>query len=412
MVCAVDGHRRGVLVLDAGNIAVDTCRRILQPFLEGCQLVLFQAGCPGANGFCHPRPGIHLAVRVLLSRILLHVHQRGQRLVHVHGLLGNLQGIGGQRIPLHPLDKAVHPVRNAQDQRDSDNADGAGKSGQQRPAFLGHQVGQAQVQRGHETHGALLFPCFLSRFRFGFRFLTGALVADHLSVQQADNPVRIGICQLRIVGDHNHQPFPGDLPQDFHHLDAGFTVQRAGRFVCQQDLRIVHQRPGNRDTLHLSAAELVGFFAELIRQTDLLQRFLGPAAAFFLPDPGQRQRQLDIGQHSLVGNQVIALEHESDRMVAVGIPVAFLKILCALSADDQVSVRVLVQPSDNIQQRRFPAAGRPQNRRKFAFPKLQVNSPESMHLHFPAGIIFRNLFQCQHLFSTLHKDIGVLFYHI
>ena len=203
---------------------------------------------------------------------------------------------------------------------------------------------------------------------------------------------------------HDHQPLPGDLPQDFHHLDAGFTVQRTGGLVRQQDFRIVHQRPGNRHPLHLSAAQLVGLLADLVRQPDLLQGFQRPAPPLFPADPAQGQRQLYVGQYRLVRNQVVALEHKSDRVVPVGIPVAFLKLLRALSADDQVAVGVLVQPADNIQQGGLSAAGRTQDRGKFAFSEFQVDSAQGMHLHFPAGINLRNLPECQHLLTFPRKN--------
>ena len=368
MVRAVDHQRRFVFVLDPGDQLCDPVRRVVQPGLEGSQVVLLHAAHHGAHGVGHPGAGVDLPVPVLPDLALGRVEQVVQRFRHVHALRVDLQRVGGQRVPLHPLDVFVHAVGNAQDQRDPDDADGPGEGRQQRPPLLRQQVGQAQVQRREDAHGALLFALFGAGGRGPLRrgLPHDPAVAGHLPVQHPDDPVRVFIGQVRVVRHHDDQAFPADLPQDLHDLYARFAVQRAGRLVRQQDLRIVDQGPRDGHALHLAAAQLVGLLAQLVGQPDLFQRFLRPAAAFLPADAAQRQRQLHVGQHRLVRNQVVALEHEPDRVVPVGVPVAFLKLLRALPADDQVALRVLVQSADNIQQRGLPAPRRSEDRDEFA----------------------------------------------
>jgi hypothetical protein len=121
----------------------------------------------------------------------------------------------------------------------------------------------------------------------------------------------------------------------------------------------------------------------------------------FLPaDAAQRQCQFNVRKHRLVRNQVVALENKPDRVVPVGIPIAFVKLLRTLSPVNQIPVRVLVKPADNVQQRGFSASGRPENGSEFAAPEFQVNPPERLNLHLASGVNFRNLLQCKHPLDT------------
>ena len=78
-------------------------------------------------------------------------------------------------------------------------------------------------------------------------------VGDDLSVPEIHDPCGILLRQLGVVGHHHHKPVPGHLLEQIHDLDAGLTVQSAGRLVRQQNIRIVHQRPGDSHPLHLTA---------------------------------------------------------------------------------------------------------------------------------------------------------------
>ena len=55
-------------------------------------------------------------------------------------------------------------------------------------------------------------------------------------------------------------------------------------------------------------------------------------------------------------DEVIALKHEADRVVAVGVPLALLEVLRALALDDQLAVVVAVQPADDVEEGRFARA--------------------------------------------------------
>ena len=150
------------------------------------------------------------------------------------------------------------------------------------------------------------------------------------------------------MGDHDHQPVLRHLLEEVHDLDAGGAVQGAGGLVGQQDIRVVHQGPGDGHALHLAAGHLIGLFVKLVPQAHPLQGPDGPLPPLGLADAGDGQGQLHVCQHSLVGDQVVALEDEADGMVPVGIPVPVLIFFRGNSVDDQVAGVVAVQAADDI----------------------------------------------------------------
>ena len=94
--------------------------------------------------------------------------------------------------------------------------------------------------------------------------------------------------------DHDDELILGYLLEDIHDLHGGLGVERAGRLVGKQDIRIVHKRAGDGDALHLAAGHLVWLLVELIAETDLSERFGRPRLSFRRCDARERQRKLDI----------------------------------------------------------------------------------------------------------------------
>ena len=82
--------------------------------------------------------------------------------------------------------------------------------------------------------------------------------------------------------DHDDQFILCDLLEQLHDLYAGFTVQRTGRLVCQQNIRIVDKRTGDDNALHLPAGHLIGLFMHVVANTNLFQHGNRPLPAFLL----------------------------------------------------------------------------------------------------------------------------------
>ena len=59
----------------------------------------------------------------------------------------------------------------------------------------------------------------------------------------------------------------------------------------------------------------------MVAQTYALERGTSTLATFLAANTRQRERELDVLENRLVRDKVVALEHEADAVVAIGIPV-------------------------------------------------------------------------------------------
>ena len=151
------------------------------------------------------------------------------------------------------------------------------------------------------------------------------------------------------------------------------AVEVGGRFVCEHDGRLLHQRARDRHALLLSARQLVRPLAPLLGQADRLQHRLGAPPAFRRRRAHQQQRIF----HVLIGRQhrheTEALEDEADvagaeiRQRVVGQPAG------VVAADFHAAAGRRVDAADQVQQRRLAAAGRPDDHGKPMRRNLQAD---------------------------------------
>ena len=120
---------------------------------------------------------------------------------------------------------------------------------------------------------------------------------------------------------HDDQLVCRDLLQDLHDLHRGLRIQRARRLVGQQDIGIIDQGARDGHALHLSAGKLVGLFVDLIAESDLFQRLRCAASALGFAHARDRQRQLHVGEHALMRDQIVGLKDKTNRMIAIGVPI-------------------------------------------------------------------------------------------
>ena len=67
------------------------------------------------------------------------------------------------------------------------------------------------------------------------------------------------------MGDHDDRDTAVvEFGEDIDHVLGGLRIECAGRFVSEDEERFVDDRAGDRDSLLLSAAELVGSVLEAI----------------------------------------------------------------------------------------------------------------------------------------------------
>ena len=104
---------------------------------------------------------------------------------------------------------------------------------------------------------------------------------------------------IGVVRHHDDEFFPRDLAEQFHHLQTGLGIKRAGRFVGEQNVGVVHQRARDRDPLHLSARQLIRALFHLVFQSHTDERLGRPPSPFGARYARYGQRQFDVGKHRL-----------------------------------------------------------------------------------------------------------------
>ena len=164
--------------------------------------------------------------------------------------------------------------------------------------------------------------------------------------------------------------------------------------VCQQNIRIVDTRTGDGNTLYLPAGHLIGLFMHVVAKTNLFQHGNRPLPAFLFGYTRQRQRHFYIGKHALVRDQVVALEHEADGIVAVVIPIRLLVFFCGNPIDDNIAAGVAVQTTDDVEHGGLAGTALSENGDKLVFPERNADSLQGVLRHIAGDIGFYDIFNC------------------
>ena len=167
-----------------------------------------------------------------------------------------------------------------------------------------------------------------------------------MPVLEDGDPVGEGQRLALIVGDVH----PGrsglavHAPQLDLHFQADLEVKGAQRLVEQQDLRALHQRPRERDPLHLAAGELTRPPPLVAGHPNQVQRPLDPLLDLVGCHPVDAQTEGDVLEHVEMREQRRALEDHVHRP-AVRVDMGHL-----LPADGDRPLRRLDEAGDHPQQ--------------------------------------------------------------
>ena len=134
----------------------------------------------------------------------------------------------------------------------------------------------------------------------------------------------------------------------------------------------------------------------MLAQADFLQRLACTLAALGMPHARKRERQLHVFQNGLMRNEVIALEHKADAVVAIGIPIAIVKVLGRDAVDQQVARIKVIQSTDNVEHRSFARTRGTQNGHELVIAKSQAHAVERHLRKRLRDVPFANSFELQH----------------
>ena len=211
-------------------------------------------------------------------------------------------------------------------------------------------------------------------------------VAGDQAVADADDAPRMPGDVLLVRDDNDGVALLRELLEQRHDFLAGLGIEIAGRFVRQQDGRLVHQRAGDGHALALAAGKFVGLVMNAVGQADVAQRLQRHLPALVGRHAGINQRQLHVAQRVGARQQVEGLEDEAD------FPVADFGQLVVVHLADLDAVQFVVpaggrvEAADQVHQRGFARAGRPHDGHVFAALDLQRDFAQRVDgLRRPSG---------------------------
>ena len=194
--------------------------------------------------------------------------------------------------------------------------------------------------------------------------------------------------ERRVVGHHDdgHPLLPVQLVEQLHDLVAGLFIEVAGRFVGQDESRIVRQRPRDRDALAFAARKLRRPVAEPVTEPDPLGKLERPLA----PDPPRHpavdHRNLDVLLHRKVREQIEALKDEADLPVPDRCLLHIRKLADLDILEEVLSAGRHVEHAENIQQRRLAGAGGPDEADEFSAFDRRIDPFQDGNLQIPGKI--------------------------
>ncbi|MNM98119.1 hypothetical protein D3C81_1106400 [compost metagenome] len=148
------------------------------------------------------------------------------------------------------------------------------------------------------------------------RRLLGGRIADDQAIADFNDPLRPRR-HFAVVGDQDdHMALAGQFVEQRHDFGAAVAVERAGRFVGEDDVATVHQRPRNRYALLLAAGQLMRAVARAARQAQAGEQGGSARVALAGVDAGINGRHLDVLLGRARGDQVVALEYEAKGFAA------------------------------------------------------------------------------------------------
>jgi hypothetical protein len=199
---------------------------------------------------------------------------------------------------------------------------------------------------------------------------------SQFSVRQENHALGVALGESALVGHHNdgHAQLPVEFTNQIHDFDSGVAVEIAGRFVGQQKLWTIDERPRQRRPLLLASRKLARTMVLPRPQTNPIQSFANQIFALAAVDFGETQRQFYILGQSHAGNQVERLKDHADNVQPV-LGQLLPRKLCQISILNHNRSRGWTVKAGNlIQHRRFARAGAAQQGHEFTGANLEGNA--------------------------------------
>ena len=219
----------------------------------------------------------------------------------------------------------------------------------------GAQLALAESPKGETRHA--------SSFRWSRICSCEGRVRRSTIRPSARNSTESAIAAAPAVVGHHHDRLAElvDGPaQQLEHVATRVRVEIAGRLVGEHDRRPRDERARHRDALRLSAGELVGSMGAAVLEPDRPDQGLAPGLVRLVAaDPNGEQNVLLGIEYR---EQVVALEDEADLLATQQRQLAIRERVEPSAGDLDPTTCGLVEPSQNVHERRLAGAGRAHDR--------------------------------------------------
>ena len=111
-------------------------------------------------------------------------------------------------------------------------------------------------------------------------------------------------------------------------------------------------------------------------------------------------------------NQIVALEYKAYRVVAVAVPIGIGEGFRRSSRNVEIAVRVAVKPADDVEERCFSAAGRTEDRNKFALSEIDRYAPQCFNGAVACDVCFLYFSERKHVTSFLLFEMDLSYHSI
>ena len=170
-----------------------------------------------------------------------------------------------------------------------------------------------------------------------------------MPVAQTHDTVRHILYRV-VMRNHNDgvAVFLIDRLDQLQDLLRGRVIQRAGRLIAEEDIRVLHNGASDGGSLLLTAGKLVRQLlsviieAERVKQLIHVQRLLTQISADF-----------DVLTDGQVGDEVIHLENVTQMFAAIECQCFLVHVRHALAVDVDIPGIGLINAADDVQQGRF-----------------------------------------------------------
>jgi hypothetical protein len=185
-------------------------------------------------------------------------------------------------------------------------------------------------------------------------------------VVEHDGPPGDAPDQFAVMGGDEHgRPAGVDLPEQVHDFQRQVRIEIAGGLVRQHDLRIVHERPGDRDALLLTPRQLLGQCIHAMLQPHPLEHLECLPLPLREPHAEHAHDERHVLEDAEPRNQPEVLEDEPE-CPAIALHLRRREIRKALAVDLQAALARQLFAEQQSQKRRLAGPARTRQEEEFA----------------------------------------------